>query len=85
MTNETFDRIKEIIEEEMFIFDPQKVKPDSTLEELEMDSLDQTCIVQKVENEFSITIPDKISETFRTVGDIYNYVANYPNRPLIMN
>jgi acyl carrier protein len=50
--------------------DREKIKPDSTFAELNVDSLDGINILFAVENEFNISIPDDAAQTIRGVGDM---------------
>ena len=45
----------------------EKVKPDSTFEELGIDSMDAVEILFALENEFDISIPDEEVKTVRNV------------------
>jgi acyl carrier protein len=46
------------------------VKPDSTFEELKIDSLDGINIVFAIENEFNINVPDEAAKSLRSVRDV---------------
>ena len=48
----------------------EKVRLDSTFEELEIDSLDGLNIVFALENEFNITIPDEEVQQIRSVREV---------------
>lgn len=52
-----------------------KVTPESTFEELGIDSLDAINIVFALENEFDISIPDEQLKTVRSVPDVTNGIA----------
>jgi acyl carrier protein len=52
-----------------------KITPFSSLYDLGADSLDQVEIVFFIEDEFGIDIPDEAFETFKTVKDIVDYLA----------
>jgi acyl carrier protein len=47
-----------------------QIKPESTFEELKIDSLDGINIVFNLENEFDVTIPDEAAKTIRGVPDV---------------
>lgn len=47
-----------------------KIKVDTTIEELEMDSLDALNLVFELEEEFDITIPDDQVFEMKTVGQM---------------
>ncbi len=46
------------------------IKPESTFEELKIDSLDGINIVFGIENEFNISIPDDAAKSLRSVADV---------------
>jgi acyl carrier protein len=46
------------------------VKPESTFEELKIDSLDGINIVFAIENEFNINVPDDAAKSLRSVSDV---------------
>jgi acyl carrier protein len=51
---------------------PESVRPDATLAELGMDSLDKINVLFELENAFDIDIPDEEARSISTVGDIVN-------------
>ena len=53
----------------------EKVKPDSTFEELGIDSLDGINILFAVESEFNINIPDDAAQNIRSVRDVVDGIA----------
>lgn len=71
-----FDKIKEILVEQLDV-DESSVTPDSLLvEDLGADSLDAIDIVMSVEDEFKVEVPDEIIEKIESVSDIVNFVEN---------
>ena len=48
----------------------ETIKPESTFEELKIDSLDGINIVFGIENEFGINIPDDAAKSLRSVSDV---------------
>lgn len=48
------------------------VKPDSTFEEMKIDSLDGLQILFALEEEFNVSIPDEAAKQLRSVSDIAN-------------
>jgi acyl carrier protein len=72
--NMAFDKIKEIIAEQLQV-EPEVVTPETSLmKDLEADSLDAVEIIMSIENEFGIEIPDEDAEKFKSVSDIVAYV-----------
>ncbi len=54
----------------------EQVRLDSSLESLEMDSLDKVSLSFDIEEAYGISIPDSALATLHTVGDIANGVAD---------
>ena len=50
------------------------ITPDSTFEELKIDSLDGINVVFGIENEFDINIPDDAARSIRSVRDVVDGV-----------
>ena len=71
-----FDKIKEILADQLDI-EENAITPDSLLfEDLGADSLDAIDIVMSVEDEFGIEVPDEIIEKIESVSDIITFVEN---------
>ena len=69
-----FDKIKDIIVEQLSV-DESMVTPETNLmKDLEADSLDAVEIIMAIEDEFDIEIPDEDAEKFQLVGDLVRYV-----------
>ena len=69
-----FNKIKEIIIEQLDV-DGAVITPETSLtKDLEADSLDAVEIIMAIEEEFSIEIPDEDAEGFTSIGDIVKYV-----------
>jgi len=72
--NEIFNKIKDIVVEELGI-SPDKVTEDARfIEDLGADSIGVMELVMKMEEEFDLKIPDEDIEKLRTVGDVINYI-----------
>lgn len=70
-----FDKIKDIIEEQLDIVGQGKITTDSSMaDDLKADSLDAAQIIMAIEEEFDIEIPDDTALSFRTIQDILSYV-----------
>ena len=67
----TFDKVAKMLAEYKDI-DVSTIKPESTFEELEVDSLDMVELVMNMEGEFGVTI--EMNENLKTVGDITKYI-----------
>ena len=71
---DTFERIRELLAEQLDI-DEDKITMDSDiLEDFEADSLDVVDMVMTLEDEFGVEVPDEQIENFNTVGDVVRYV-----------
>ena len=72
-----FEKIKEILAEQLDIENMDSITMDSLLvEDLGADSLDSIDIVMSVEDEFKIEVPDEVVENMTTVADIVNFIEN---------
>jgi acyl carrier protein len=69
MPDDVMSRVIRVIAETQRI-PADTVKPESTFEELKIDSLDGINIVFAIENEFNINVPDDAAKSLRSVGDV---------------
>lgn len=70
-----FDKVKEIIIEQLGLDEDTVVAPETSLmNDLEADSLDAVEVIMAIEDEFDIEIPDEDAEDFKNIGDIVKYV-----------
>lgn len=70
----TFDKIKEIIVEQLQV-DESEVQLDTNLmKDLDADSLDAVEIIMAIEDLYGIEIPDEDAEKLQTVEDLVKYV-----------
>ena len=68
-------RVREIVAEQLER-DLNEVKGESSfIDDLGADSLDIVELVMKMEEEFSIEIPDEEAEKIKTVNDVVNYIT----------
>ena len=73
---DTFERIRELLAEQLDI-DEEKITMDSNiLEDFESDSLEVVDMVMSLEDEFGLEIPDEEIENLHTVGDVVLYVED---------
>ncbi|NLY51263.1 MAG: acyl carrier protein [Firmicutes bacterium] len=69
-----FDRVKEIIVDQLGV-DEETVTPEASfVEDLGADSLDIVELVMALEEEFGIEIPDEDAEKIATVMDAVEYI-----------
>lgn len=70
-----FDKIKDIIEEQLDIVGKGKITTESSLaDDLKADSLDAAQIIMAIEEPFDIEIPDDQALAFESIQDILSYV-----------
>lgn len=74
MPDELIQRVISVIAATQHI-DGTAIAPDSTFEELKIDSLDGINIVFALENEFNISIPDDAAKSLRSVRDAADGIA----------
>lgn len=75
MNQEIFDKVKNIIVEQLDV-DADSVTPESNfISDLDADSLDTVELVMAFEEEFDIDIPDEAAEKITTVGEAVNVIA----------
>lgn len=70
----TFDKIKDIIVDQLGVEGDDITESTSLMKDLEADSLDAVEIIMAIEEEFDVEIPDEEAENFATIGDIAKYV-----------
>lgn len=73
-TEEVFEKIKEIIVEQLGAAETSVTMEASFIDDLGADSLDIVELVMAVEEEFEIEIPDEDAEKVVTVGDVVEYI-----------
>lgn len=73
----TFERIKEIIIDQLALDESTVITMDTVLtEDLEADSLDAVEIIMSIEDEYGIEIPDDVATEFKSIKDIVEYVES---------
>lgn len=71
-----FDKIKDIIVEQLDVEEDAVTMEASITEDLGADSLDVVDLVMSIEESFDVEIPDEEVENIKTVGDIVKYIDN---------
>ena len=71
-----FDKIKDIIVEQLDVEEDAVTMEASITEDLGADSLDVVDLVMSIEESFDVEIPDEEVEYIKTVGDIVKYIEN---------
>ncbi|MGI6204570.1 MAG: acyl carrier protein [Anaerovoracaceae bacterium] len=72
----TFDKIKDIIADQLSVEPETITEGTSLMKDLEADSLDAVEIIMAIEDEYGIEIPDEDAENFQTIGDIVKFVES---------
>jgi acyl carrier protein len=70
----TFEKVREIIVEQLGVDESAVALETSLMKDLEADSLDAVEIIMAIEDEFEIEVPDEEAEKFQNVGDIVKYL-----------
>lgn len=71
-----FDKIKDIIVEQLDVEEDAVTMEASITDDLGADSLDVVDLVMSIEESFDVEIPDEEVENIKTVGDIVKYIQN---------
>ena len=71
---EVFDKVKEIIVEQLGVAENSVTTEASFIDDLGADSLDIVELIMALEEEFDIEIPDSDAEKVVTVGDVVDYI-----------
>ena len=73
-TEEVFEKVKEIIVEQLGVAETSVEMESSFIDDLGADSLDIVELVMALEEEFDMEIPDADAEKVVTVGDVVEYI-----------
>ena len=73
-SEEIFEKIKNIIIEQLQVSDTAITEDSSFIDDLGADSLDLVELIMALEEEFGLEIPDADAEKVVTVGDVVNYI-----------
>lgn len=73
---EVFDRVKEIIVDQLDVAEDLVTMEASFTEDLDADSLDVVELVMELEDEFDMEIADEQAEKINTVGDAVEYIKS---------
>ena len=78
-SEEVFDKIKEIIVEQLGVAENSVTEEASFIDDLGADSLDIVELIMAIEEEFNIEIPNTDAEKVVTVGDVVEYIKENAN------
>ena len=73
-SEEIFDKVKEIIIEQLGVTESSITTEASFIDDLGADSLDIVELIMALEEEFDLEIPDSDAEKVVTVGDVVEYI-----------
>ena len=71
-----FDKVKEILVDQLDVEDEKVTMEASIIDDLGADSLDRVDLVMSLEEEFDVEIPDEQVENIKTVSDIVKYIED---------
>lgn len=72
----SFEKIKEIIVEQLGVEEDEVTLDTSFIDDLGADSLDIVEFIMAMEEEFDMEFPDEEAEKISTVGDVVEYISN---------
>lgn len=72
-----FDKVKEVIVEQLGVKESEVVLGASFVDDLGADSLDLVELVMALEEEFGVEIPDEDAEQLTTVGEVVDYIKRH--------
>ncbi len=78
-TEEIFEKIKEIIVDQLGVAEASVTMEASFIDDLGADSLDIVELVMALEEEFDMEIPDSDAEKVITVQDVVDYIKDNVN------
>lgn len=74
---EVFEKIKEIIVEQLGVTETSVTMEASFIDDLGADSLDIVELIMALEEQFDTEIPDADAEKIVTVGDVVDYIKEH--------
>ena len=75
-SEEVFDKVKEIIVEQLGVAETAITPDASFIDDLVADSLDIVELIMALEEEFDLEIPDADAEKVVTVNDVVEYIKD---------
>jgi acyl carrier protein len=72
--NVIFERIKEMIIEELNVPEEKVTMQARLAEDLGADSIDAVELIMNIEDEFNVQVSDEEAQNIKTVGDLVKYI-----------
>jgi acyl carrier protein len=74
---EVFERVKEVLTEQLGVDENEITDEASFQEDLDADSLDLVEMIMELEDQFGIKISDEDAQKIQTVGQAVDYVSSH--------
>ena len=71
---EILSKVIFIIRDKMNMSDEMQINESTSVEQLNLDSMDLVEIVMEIEGEFGITVPEGAEERLHTIGDVVRLI-----------